>query len=94
MNPGDKINVYYNPENPQEIGTLVLLGKFIGSIILAAALAFLAVYVWFFWLRGFLRRPGPHGFYGDVQSLSQIVHRNGLRARLNGSGPHQEISIS
>jgi hypothetical protein len=66
MNPGDKINIYYNPENPQEIGTLVLLGKFIGSIILAAALAFLAVYVWFFWLRGFLRRPGPHGFYGDV----------------------------
>jgi len=66
MNPGDKIKIYYNPENPQEIGTLVLLGKFTGSIILAAALAFLAIYVWFFWLRGFLRRPGPHGFYGDV----------------------------
>src|ERR1700681_3994490 len=55
MNPGDKIKIYYNPKNPQEIGTLVLLGAATGSIILAVALAFLAFYVWFFWLRGFLR---------------------------------------
>jgi hypothetical protein len=66
MNPGDTIKIYYNPENPQEISTLVLLGMFTGSVILAAALAFLVFYVWFFWLRGFLRRPGPHVFYGDV----------------------------
>jgi hypothetical protein len=33
-------------------------------------------------------------FMAMCRSLSQIVHRNGLRARLNGSGPHQEISIS
>ena len=56
MNPGDKIKVYYNPENPLEINTLVMLGASTGSIILAAAIAFLAFYVWFFWLRGFLRR--------------------------------------
>ena len=66
MNPGDKINVYYNPENPREISTLVLLGASTGNIILAAALAFLAFYVWFFWLRGFLRRSGPGAFDGDV----------------------------
>ena len=66
MNPGDKINIYYNPENPQEISTLVLLGRFTGSIILAAALAFLVFYVWFFWLRGFLRRSDPDDFEGDV----------------------------
>jgi uncharacterized protein DUF3592 len=66
MNPGDKISVYYNPANPREINTLVLLGASTGSIILAAALAFLAFYVWFFWLRGFLRRSGPDDFDGAV----------------------------
>jgi hypothetical protein len=66
MNPGDTINVYYNPQNPQEINTLVLLGASTGNIILAAALAFLAFYVWFFWLRGFFRRSGPDDFHGDV----------------------------
>ena len=59
MNPGDKIKVFYNPENPLEINTLVLLGAFTGNIILAAAIAFLAFYVWFFWLRGFLGRSVP-----------------------------------
>ena len=59
MNPGDKIKVFYNPENPLEINTLVLLGAFTGNIILAAAIAFLAFYVWFFWLRGFLGRSAP-----------------------------------
>jgi hypothetical protein len=66
MNPGDTIKLYYNPANPQEISTLVLLGLGTGSILLAAALAFLVFYVWFFWLRGFLRRPGSHDFYGDA----------------------------
>jgi hypothetical protein len=66
MNPGDKITLYYNPENPQELSTLVLLGASTGSIIMAVALAFLALYVWFFWLRGFLRRSGPGGFDGDA----------------------------
>jgi len=66
MNPGDKIKVYYNPQNPREISTLVLLGAFTGSIILAVAFAFLAFYVWFFWLRGFLRRSRPDDFDGDV----------------------------
>jgi len=66
MNPGDKINVYYNPKNPQEINTLVLLGAGTGNIILAAALAFLAFYLWFFWLRGFLRRSGPDDSSGDA----------------------------
>ena len=66
MNPGDRINVYYNPQNPREINTLVLLGATTGNIILAVALAFLAFYVWFFWLRRFLRRSGPDDLDGDV----------------------------
>jgi Protein of unknown function (DUF3592) len=66
MNPGDQIKLYYNPANPQEISTLVLLGKFTASIILAVSLAVIVFYVWFFWLRGFLRRPGPPDSYGDV----------------------------
>jgi hypothetical protein len=66
MNPGDRISVYYNPKNPLEISTLVLLGAFTGNIILTVALAFIAFYVWFFWLRGFLRRPGPGDFDGDA----------------------------
>jgi len=65
LNPGDQIKVYYNPKNPQEINTLVLLGASTGSMILAAAVAFLAFYLWFFWLRGFLRRSGPRDFDGD-----------------------------
>jgi hypothetical protein len=66
MNPGDKIKIYYNPKNPREISTLVLLGASTGNVILAVALAFLAFYVWFFWLRGFLRRSGPDDFDGDM----------------------------
>ena len=67
MNPGDEIKVYYNPENPQKINTLVLLGASTGNIILAVALAFLAFYVWFFWLRGFLGRSAPpDDFDGDM----------------------------
>jgi hypothetical protein len=66
MNPDDRINVYYNPQNPREINTLVLLGASTGNIMLAAALAFLAFYVWFFWLRRFFRRSGPGDFDGDV----------------------------
>jgi hypothetical protein len=66
MNPGDQIKLHYNPANPQEINTLVLLGKFTGSVILVVALAFLGFYVWFFWLRGFLRRPGSPNSSGDA----------------------------
>jgi hypothetical protein len=67
MNPGDEIKVYYDPENPQTISTLVLLGAFTGNIILAAALAFLAFYIWFFWLRGFFGRSAPpDDFDGDM----------------------------
>ena len=62
MKPGDKFNVYYNPKNPREINTLVLLGAFAGNIMLGVALVFLAFYVWFFWLRGFLRRSSPDDF--------------------------------
>jgi Flp pilus assembly pilin Flp len=70
MKPGDSIKLYYNPGNPQEINTLVLLGLGTGSILLAAALAFLVFYVWFFWLRGFLRRAGAHDFHGDAPGSS------------------------
>jgi hypothetical protein len=66
MNPGDKINIYYNPRNPQEINTLVLLGGGTGIILVAAALAFVIFYLWFFWVRQFLRRLGSHDFSGDA----------------------------
>jgi hypothetical protein len=67
MNPRDEIKVYYDPENPRTISTLVLLGASTGNMILAAALAFLAFYVWFFWLRGFLgRSTPPDDFDGDM----------------------------
>ena len=66
MKPGDQIKVYYNPQNPQDISTLVLLGASTGSIIMAVALAFLAFYFWFFWLRGFLRRSDPDDLEADV----------------------------
>ena len=56
MKSGDTIKVYYNPKDPREISTLVLLGAATGSIIFAVALAFLAFYVWVFWLRALLRR--------------------------------------
>lgn len=59
MNPGDAIKVHYNPENPSEINTLVLLGAATGTIIFATAFAFLVFYVWFFWLRGFFGRSAP-----------------------------------
>jgi hypothetical protein len=73
MHPGDNIKVYYNPQNPLEISTLVLLGASTGSIIMAIALAFLVFYFWFFWLRGFLRRSGSDDFDGDV-ARSFAVH--------------------
>jgi hypothetical protein len=66
MNPGDTIKLYYNPKDPRDISTLVLLGASTGSIILTVALAFLAFYVWFFWLRGFLRRSGAEDFDGEM----------------------------
>jgi Protein of unknown function (DUF3592) len=66
MKPGDQIKVYYNPQDPREISTLVLLGASTGSVIMAVALAFLAFYFWFFWLRGFLRRSDPDDLEGDV----------------------------
>jgi len=72
MKPGDQIKVYYNPQNPLEISTLVLLGASTGSIIMAVALAFLVFYFWFFWLRGFLRRSGPDDFGDGVVGLSEI----------------------
>jgi hypothetical protein len=65
MKPGEEIKVYYNPENPQEISTLVLLGAFTGNIILAVVLAFLVFYIWFFWLRRFIGGSAPPGDLDD-----------------------------
>ena len=64
MTPGDHIGLYYNPADPNDISTLVLLGAGSGSIILAAAVAFLAFYAWFFWLGGLLHRPLSDDFDG------------------------------
>jgi hypothetical protein len=72
MKPGDQIKVYYNPQDPREISTLVLLGASTGSIIMAVALASLVFYFWFFWLRGFLRRSDPDDFGDGVVGLSEI----------------------
>jgi hypothetical protein len=66
MNPGDRINVYYDPQNPRDINTLVLLGVTTANILLATALAFLAFYVWVFWLREFLRRSDSDDFDGGA----------------------------
>jgi hypothetical protein len=70
MTPGDRITITYNPKNPRDIGTLVLLGAFTGGIIFATALAFLVFYVWFFWVRRFLRRRGPDDFGGGLAAVA------------------------
>jgi len=72
MKPGDQITVYYNPRDPREISTLVLLGASTGSIIMGVALAFLVFYFWFFCLRGFLRLFGPDDFHGDVAVADHV----------------------
>jgi hypothetical protein len=59
LTPGNQMQLFYNPNNPQEISTLLLLGAFEGNIILAVALAFVGFYLWFFWIRCFLGRPAP-----------------------------------
>jgi hypothetical protein len=51
MKPGAHIEIFYDPQDPHRIGTLVLLGRTTGFTLAAAASAFLAAYVWFFWLR-------------------------------------------
>ena len=62
MKPGEKIEVYYNPSNPQEINSLILLGASTGLVILASALAFLGFYIWFFWWRRPFRGFGSGDF--------------------------------
>jgi hypothetical protein len=86
MNPGEQINIAYNPRNPRQINTLVLLGASTGNIILATALAFLTFYVWFFWVRGFLRRPGPDDFGGDkAVAFADSARAPATTNRLTGS---------
>lgn len=75
MNPGDRIELYYNPGNPREISTLVLLGASTGTILFAAALAFIAFYLWFFWLRGWGRRSRPYDFDGHGPGSSHPPER-------------------
>src|SRR4051794_20479967 len=64
MKPGDAITVFYNPKDPKDLEPPVLLGAFTGNIIISVTLAFLGFYVWFFWVRRFVRRSGPDDF-GD-----------------------------
>jgi hypothetical protein len=93
MNPGDKINLYYNPANPQEINTLVLLGALTGAIIVAAALAVIVLYLWFFWVRRLLRRSGAHDFHADapesfVDRASERISSQVERSRSTSGDPH------
>ncbi|MBV8835059.1 MAG: hypothetical protein JO000_00840 [Alphaproteobacteria bacterium] len=73
MTPGETIKVHYNPQNPLEINTLVLLGASTGNLILAAALAFLVFYAWFFWIRAFLGSSGPDDSEGVVSGSSAVA---------------------
>lgn len=74
LNAGDEIKLFYNPQRPQEINTLLLLGAGTGSVINVVALAFLSFYFWFFWLR---RRSGrstpPNVMDVDAASVFQRV---------------------
>jgi Protein of unknown function (DUF3592) len=93
MNPGDTIKLHYNPDNPQEINTLALPGLGTGSLIVATALAFLVFYVWFFWLRGFLRRPGSRDFHADapgsfVERASERISSQIERSRSTSADQH------
>lgn len=89
MKPGDKIKVYYDPKNPRDISTLALLGTFIASIIFAVSFAFVVFYVWFFWLRGFLRRSGPDDFDGDrAGPFAGSVRAPAINDRSTGTSFH------
>jgi Protein of unknown function (DUF3592) len=97
MKPGDQIKVYYNPQDPREISTLVLLGASTGSIIMAVAFVFLAFYFWFFWLRGFLRRSGPDDFDGDVAAPFADhgqEHANAIIKRPTGKSFDQRLGAT
>jgi len=43
--------MFYDPQDPTRISTLVLLGRNTGFSLAVAAVAFLLFYLWFFWLR-------------------------------------------
>ena len=60
-------------------------------MILAAALAFLAFYVWFFWLRGFFGRSAPpDDFDGDMaMSFADGAKRTAVTDRSTGKSPGQ-----
>ena len=93
INPGDRIKIYYNPQNPRELNTLVLLGMFTGSIVLAVALAVLVLYLWFFWVRGSLRRPASPDSYDDapeyfVERASERLSSEIERSRSALRDPH------
>jgi hypothetical protein len=93
MNPGDKINVYYNPDNPQQINTLILLGAGTGAILVAGALAFIVLYVWFFWVRRFLRRLGSDDSSGEMPGSFAERASERLSAEIERSRSAAGISI-
>lgn len=67
MTPGQQIKLYYNPADPHEANTLVLLGLGVGLVLFAGSLAFLTSYVWYFWLR---RRTPPQTYAFEVGDLA------------------------
>lgn len=54
---GETVDIFYDPADPNQIGSLVMLGISVGAMIFGAAVTFLVFYVWFFWLRGRGGRP-------------------------------------
>lgn len=54
---GGTVSIFYDPADPNQINSLVLLGASVGLMICGSAAAFMAFYVWFFWLRGRGGRP-------------------------------------
>lgn len=51
VNPGDKVELYYDPADPSNLDTAAMKGWRGGLLLLASTAGFVAFYVWLFWLR-------------------------------------------
>jgi hypothetical protein len=90
LNPGEQFKIFYNPERPQEINTLLLLGAQTGAMIVAGAFAFFSFYIWFFWLRrrsGRWTPPDDMGVDAARAFVSAPIIDNGPVTRTFSQGP-------